>query len=196
MKQRYTLYIFLACVSLYACKKSSVKPTVTDVPIVSKPVIGSIGVNGTDTLTSVTGYISVQFAKDSINTDNTVIEFSPTAKPIYVRGEDAPYLPGFGVLSLSTLSSDNVPLAINELPITLPGITVNLKISAKTDGLYHLNMQNVSSLPNGFDVWLRDNYKKDSLDFREFSTYAFNIYNADATTFGSKRFQVVIRKKK
>ena len=38
-----------------------------------------------------------------------------------------------------------------------------------------------------------DKYKGDSLDMRQNITYRFNIYKTDSTSFGSKRFTLVIR---
>ena len=66
-------------------------------------------------------------------------------------------------------------------------------VNAKTDGIYKLNMISINAIPGIFEIWLMDNYKKDSLDFRNNSSYAFNIYTADTTSYGSKRFSLVVR---
>jgi hypothetical protein len=195
MKQRIGALILIACIAFTACKKTGVKPGTDETPVVAKPVIGSVPIiGGADTLTSINGYLRLALAKDSINTDNTVINFKPTAKAVYVRNEDAPYLTGFGVVSLASMSSDNVPLAINAWPLNLPGVTINLKVNAKSDGVYTLKMQTINNIPDSFQIWLKDGYKKDSLDMRLYHSYAFNIYTADTASLGSHRFKLVVRK--
>jgi hypothetical protein len=144
--------------------------------------------------TTVLQYMRLQLFKDAINTDDTYIGFNPTYKTQYSAMEDAPYFQGFGQVSLCSFSSDNMPLAINKLP--LPGVqslTIHLKISAKEDGVYSLNMIDIVAIPQLFEVWLMDAYKKDSLDMRANKTYAFNLTEADTNSYGSKRFSLVIR---
>ena len=48
-------------------------------------------------------------------------------------------------------------------------------------------------LPQLYDIWLMDAYRKDSLDMRHNSTYSFNVVKADTTTYGTRRFSLVIR---
>jgi len=144
--------------------------------------------------TPVLQYMRLQLFKDAINTDDTYIGFNPSYKTQYSAIEDAPYFQGFGQVSLCSFSSDNVPLAINKLP--LPGVqslTINLKISAKESGMYSLNMIDMLAIPQLFEVWLMDAYKKDSLDMRANKTYTFNLTEADTNSYGSKRFSLVIR---
>lgn len=133
--------------------------------------------------------------KDSINSDGILINFDPAASVAYVPGEDAPALQGFGPVSLQSLSSDNIPLSINALPLTEKGQTIGLKVWAKTDGVYKLALADINSVPNSFQIWLKDSYKKDSLDIRQYNSYTFNIHPADTASFGAHRFQLVIRDK-
>jgi hypothetical protein len=141
----------------------------------------------------VNGYLRVKLAQDSINTDGILIEFNPTASAAYVPGEDAPSLQGFGVVSLASLSTNNVPLAINVMPLTGKGASIGLRVNVKSDGVYTLNMQQINAVPNTYSLWLMDGYKKDSLNMRLYPTYAFNVYKSDTTTFGSNRFKLVVR---
>jgi hypothetical protein len=106
------------------------------------------------------------------------------ANTAYIKGEDAPYIAGFGQVSLSSSSSDNLPLTINVVPLTPKGITIGLNLYAQTDGTYYLKMDSINSVPKSYQVWLKDNYKKDSLDMRLHSSYAFDLYNADTASFG------------
>ena len=139
-------------------------------------------------------YLRLQLAKDSVNTDETYIGFKPDAQTQYLINEDALYMQGMGEVSFASISSDNVPLAINRLPYPKQQpLTINLKTMATADGLYTLNMTQMVAIPTLYKVWLMDAYKKDSLDMRQNKTYAFDVALADTNSFGSKRFSLVIR---
>jgi len=149
---------------------------------------------GTPPPTAIAQHLRLQMAKDSINTDDTYIGFGAGFKTQYVFNEDAPYLPGEGKVGICSISSDNIPLAINKLP--LPGqqsLTIKLKVKATEDGNYSLNMTEEVAIPQLYDIWLMDAYKKDSLDMRANKTYAFNLIKADTNSYGSNRFSLVIR---
>jgi len=101
---------------------------------------------------------------------------------------------GQGEVSFCSISSDNVPLAINRLPYPKqPPLVIGLRVNASADGVYKLNMTQVAAIPQIYQIWLMDAYKKDSLDMRQNETYAFDINLADTDTYGSKRFTLVIR---
>ena len=194
--------LLLIGVLFFSCTKDQVKPNdastsgTTQTSTGSQTLhTGSTSSSGTTTTTTddVNGYLRLKLAKDSINTDGILIEFNPATSAAYVAGEDAPSLQGFGVVSLASLSSDNIPLAINVMPLTSKGASIGLRVNAKSDGVYTLNMQEINSVPSTYSLWLMDNYKKDSLNMRLYPTYAFNVYTADTTTTGSHRFKLVIR---
>lgn len=201
--------ILLSGIFLTACQKSNVTPdTVQTQPVqttnpVTKPITQGTGIantgssasSTTDAGSSVTGSMRLQLAQDSINTDGILFDFDPKASASYVRGEDAPSMSGFGLVSLSSLSTDRVPLAINVLPLTTKGISIGLRVNAKNDGIYKLNLSDLKSIPDSYSIYIKDAYKKDSLDLRLYSTYAFNIFKADTASFGSNRFKLVIRSK-
>jgi len=142
---------------------------------------------------NVLQYLRMNLAADSVNKEETVVRFDNSAQTKYDINEDAQYMPGSGVISLSSMTADSVPVAINNMP--LPKRTQSIKLSVKTvaDGRFTLNMTEVKSIPGLFQVWLMDAYKKDSLDFRHNSTYAFDVLHSDTNTFGSNRFSLVIR---
>jgi Putative Ig domain/Secretion system C-terminal sorting domain len=138
-------------------------------------------------------HLRLQMVMDSINTDDIYIGFKSTASTQFANDEDAPFKQGNGKISLSSISSDNIPLAINRLP--LPGLKqliIPLSVAARANGTYKLNMTELDAVPQLYEVWLMDRYKKDSLDMRKNTTYAFDI-TADTNSYGSKRFQLVLR---
>jgi hypothetical protein len=196
MKNKIFTLLALTIIGLSSCRKDAVEPTVTPTPVSPKVVASTTSLNQ-DTVSNDTtkGYLRVQLAMDAANFDNILIDFNPAAHAAYVRSEDAPAMSGMGAESLSSLSSDGVSLAINQLPLVSSGTTVALAVNAKATGTYNLNLLTVSSIPATIDIWLKDNYKKDSLDFRLYPSYAFNLDKADTNSFGSHRFSVVLRKK-
>jgi len=147
----------------------------------------------TDTIVNLTGYIKIELKKDTFNKDNIIIYFDPHSSASYVPGEDAPHLQGFGLESLSSLSSDGISLAVNVLPLKQHGDCIKLDASVKSSGLYKLSMIQTDSIPAKYHVWLMDSFKKDSLDLSVHSGYNFDIYTADTTSFGKNRFSVKIR---
>jgi len=193
MKKRFTI-LAVTCIFFAACQKDSSAP---------EPVATGTTKKTTSSVTTSTpvaaandttkGYLRLQLAKDSTNTDDILVEFNPASKASFVSTEDAHAFAGFGQESLSSLSSDGVSLAINTLPLWSKGTTVALSVSAKATGTYRLNLTTISSVPAAFDIYLKDNLKNDSLDFRKYPSYAFNLVVTDNATFGSKRFSLVLR---
>jgi hypothetical protein len=198
MKLRTGAFILFFGIVFYSCHKDGVKPNIVENTLNQGANTSSSEFNHgapkiDSSANSVTGYLRLRLYMDSINSDNVLISFKPNSSPLYVSGEDAPTLQGFGQVSLSSFSSDNIPLAINTLPLTLQGVKIALRVTAKSDGVYNLQMKSISGIPSMYSIWLMDSYKKDSLDLRQNPVYAFNIYNADTTSFGSNRFKLVIR---
>lgn len=179
-------------ICMAGCQKENVAPDST--PTKANPKSSPSTNLNQDTISNDTtrGYLRLQLAKDAVNADNILLEFSPAAKCSYSGSEDARTFQGMGQVSLSSLSSDNVALAINSLPLSTKGTVVGLVVNAKSTGAYKLNLSAIHTIPASIDIWLKDKYKKDSLDFRQYPSYAFNI-TADTNTFGSHRFSVVMR---
>jgi hypothetical protein len=86
-------------------------------------------------------------------------------------------------------------LTINALPFTGHGQTIALKVDAKSDGSYQLKLDSIYAIPATCQIWLKDAYKSDSLDFRQAANYTFSIVKADTATFGSHRFRLIFRNK-
>ncbi len=139
-------------------------------------------------------YLRLKMAEDLVNTDEIIIRFESNAALNYEPGLDAPYLQGLGQVSLSSISNDHVNLAINVLPLpALSPLIIGLNVNASNNGNYTLNLNKVVGVPELFDIWLMDAYKKDSINMRHDTSYSFSINKTDSTSFGSKRFSLVIR---
>jgi hypothetical protein len=138
-------------------------------------------------------YLRIQMALDSFYNEDVLINFNKNTKTTYDINEDAPYRLGTNKVNLNSISSDNVSLAINQLPLPTKSQVIGLNVGAVADGIYTLNMKQIVSIPQLFDIWLMDAYKKDSLDMRHNTTYAFNIYKSDTNSYGAKRFTLLIR---
>jgi len=138
-------------------------------------------------------YIRLQLNQDSVNNDDIVIHFSSGASTDYVQDEDAPYKPGYGTVSMASISSNNVTLAINNLPLPKTSQTIDLAVNTVADGTYNINMKELEGVPQLFDVWLMDTFKKDSADMRHNTTYTFEVSKSDTNSFGTHRFKLVIR---
>jgi len=193
MKLRILTIVLFSAICLVSCQKDAIAPVAATTPVSTKTTSSTTTLNQ-DTVSNDTtrGYLRVQLAMDAANTDNILLEFSPASKGIYVSSEDARTFQGFGLVSLSSLSSDNVALAINSLPLQTKGTTIGLVVNAQSNGNYNLNLSTIHAIPSTIDIWLKDNFKKDSVDFRKNPSYAFAI-TSNANTSGSGRFSVVLR---
>jgi len=136
--------------------------------------------------------LHLKMSLDSINNEETIITFNPNSKTSYVINEDAPHHTGNGLVGLSSISADNVLMAINSMPLQQTQ-TIPLKVYAANNGIYKIDLSQPSPLPALYDVWLKDAYAKDSLDIKHNPEYSFNIITADTGTFGTNRFSLVVR---
>jgi sugar lactone lactonase YvrE len=143
-------------------------------------------------LVHVNPLIRLKLAADTIHTEETLIAFRPDAKSEYAFNEDAPHKAGVGMVGISSMSSDHIKLAINTMPIT-SSMTIPLNVNSTVSGLYNIKLSQDIPLPSIYEVWLKDAYKKDSLDIKDNPTYNFDINISDTTTYGSNRFSLVIR---
>jgi len=150
---------------------------------------------GTSLIAINNQYLRLQLmGKDSTIGEQTLIRFKDNASNTYDDDLDAYYKPGPGAASLFTRSQDNAGLCINTIP--LPGTKskiIKLNVNATDGGLYTLSLRDLVAVPQLYDVWLMDAYKKDSLDMRQNKTYSFNIDKSDTASFGNNRFTLVIR---
>ena len=87
----------------------------------------------------------------------TVVYFEPGAAAGFDRAFDARYLNGCSGLLLATESATAGPLAINGLPaLTGTDALLPLRLAVATTGTYALSVDNLTNLPTGYRVYLRD----------------------------------------
>lgn len=132
---------------------------------------------------------------DQYNYDDIAIAFDSAATTKYNYNLDSEYLPGIDAPEgLFSLSSDNVPLSINIVPLPKQQpLVIRLGTAVKYSGLLTLERTELDSIPPIYEIWLMDKYKKDSLDLRANANYVLNVDKNDTASFGSNRFSVVIR---
>ena len=131
---------------------------------------------------------------DSLDYDDIFIGFNSMASANYNPYEDGKYLPGLSAAEgLSSISADNVQMAINYLPLPKrPRQEIKLFVTGKNSGMYTLKQTSLESIPQLYDIWLLDKYRKDSVNLRTQTSYAFNINLDDHASYGTDRFSVVM----
>lgn len=142
------------------------------------------------------GNINLQLVQDSANYDFARIRLADTYKPTYDVYEDAEDLNGSGqTVFFGAITSDKQLVAIASQPLQKQNTSVFLSVDDNTTGIYTIKKVNITGIPAAYDIWLMDHFKKDSLDLRANSAYNFNLDKSNPATFGTARFEVVIRKK-
>jgi hypothetical protein len=151
---------------------------------------------GRATLDSVTKLLRLKLYIDQYNYDDIAIGFNSGASAAYNPYEDSEYLQGIDAPEgLSCFSSDGVALSIDLLPLPQQSPDViRLDVETQDSRQITLKRTELDSLPKMYNLWLVDNYKKDSIDLRVDSNYVFTINKSDTATFGAWRFKVVITK--
>ena len=139
-------------------------------------------------------HLLLAMVKDTINFEENYLAFSKSASSKLIDNEDARYLLGSSQVHFSSLSSDKAKLAINRQPLpTLGTSAIPLSISATSDGSYQLKLKEISALPSIYQLILKDNYLKDSINLRMQPNYNFTITNGDTLSYGASRFVLLIR---
>ncbi len=136
--------------------------------------------------------LKLTMSLDSINNEEILLAFNPDAKKSYVINEDAPHKKGAGLIGFSSISGDSVLMSINAMPLQ-QSQAIPLAVYAASDGLYTLSLSQLNALPLLYDIWLKDAYRKDSLDTKHNPVYSFDVSNADVNSYGTGRFTLVIR---
>lgn len=160
-------------------------PAAQNKPVLIKPVATQ-----RDTIPDG-GSFKMMIQKDSSHADETLVIFNHSASTMYLNTQDAVYFPGFGIASISSLTSDGVTCTIQKLPY-LQENPIRLKVNARYDGIYILRLGYVDQISQNIRFWLKDKYMRDSLDMRV-GNYAFQVIKADTNTYGSRRFTIVLR---
>lgn len=142
-----------------------------------------------------TPLLRLKLIKDSINFDAVVIVLVKGISAAYNADKDAEDLGGNGAPeSLSALSSDSVKITIHRRPI--PGKqqeVIPLFADATASGDYKFRLTDLEDMPDLYEVWIKDNLTKDSVSVKQNGEYAFTIDKVNLASFGSNRFQLIIR---
>ena len=159
---------------------------------VSLPIVQDAFIEKSNTTLSG---LHLQISRDSLTSIQTGIYFGKNKSDKYSLSEDAFDLGGPSPqVYISSYSSDNVQLSINEMGDYIYGKRVKLFVKSVSDGMHILSLADVQNIDtNLYRIYLVDNLLKDSLDLVKTKAYAFNITNADTTTYGSDRFVLAIR---
>jgi trimeric autotransporter adhesin len=132
---------------------------------------------------------------DQYNYDDIAIGFDSAATTVYNNQIDSRYLPGIDAPEgLSCFSADGVPLSVFMVPLPKQNpLVIKLDVEAQSNGPMTFLRTELDTIPKIYDLWLIDKFKKDSVNLRTDTSYAFTVDKSDTTTFGSNRFSVVIR---
>jgi hypothetical protein len=140
-------------------------------------------------------YLRLELGNDSINNDQTAIRLINSSSSTNIESYTARHATGSGTVSLSSQSTNLDDLSINA--VTFPNQkqtqAIKLNLNVTSNGTYQLKLIDIVSVPELYDIWLMDAYKKDSVNLRVNNIYSLDINKADSTTFGSKRLSLVIR---
>jgi hypothetical protein len=139
--------------------------------------------------------LRIRLVKDAYNYDEIAIGFDAETTTVYNNRLDSRYMEGINAYEgLSSLSADSVQLSVNIVPLPHLGpLVIRLDVEAAASGTFTLERTELDSIPAIYDIWLMDKFGKDSLDLRAATSYVFNVDKKNGATFGSNRFQVVIR---
>ncbi|HYK77830.1 MAG TPA: T9SS type A sorting domain-containing protein, partial [Daejeonella sp.] len=128
--------------------------------------------------------------QDSKNTDETAIIFQEGNKAVY-GGADVTYFSGSSV-SLSSVTSDGKNVAINFMPDLKDIPELKLWVNAAASGPVKLNFTDFKGAGE-YQVFLKDAYLDKVVNVRVSPVYEFSIDKANASTFGSERFKLLLQ---
>lgn len=139
----------------------------------------------------------LKMERDSIVHDYCGVYFGRDWDDSYTAHEDAIDIDAAAAkVYMSSYTSDGRRTAINDMAdYTNTSKSIKLYVNAITDGTYTLKIEQIRNIDPLYDIWLKDNFKKDSVDFRANPAYTFNITRSNAATFGAARFVLIIRRK-
>ncbi|HQQ96812.1 MAG TPA: T9SS type A sorting domain-containing protein [Cyclobacteriaceae bacterium] len=125
--------------------------------------------------------------------DEMVIQFTDNASVAFDNQLDARKLPNPTAFNLSSLSSDNVKLAINAMPMSQDCYSsIKLDVSNVPAGSYSLNFSDFETFTNSLTkIFLQDAFTGQSIDVRLSTSYAFQV-TSNTASFGSDRFSIKV----
>jgi hypothetical protein len=138
--------------------------------------------------------LHLQISQDSIVNNSCGIYFKSTWADKFDI-EDAGYLSGATSVFMSSYTTDGYKTAINKLADFTKNKVIKLNVAASADGQYHLTLTDFQNIDTTiYNIYLRDNLKKDSLDIARYKTYLFDMKVSDTASF-SNRFELAIERK-
>jgi len=143
--------------------------------------------------TALTG-LHLQLTKDNFNFVQTGVYFGTGNNDKFTQNEDAVSVNGSGAqVFLSSYSSDNVNVGINELGDYSTGKRVKVYVGATSSGAYNISLADIANIDTiNYNVFLIDHKMNDSVDMVRNKSYAFTINNSDTSTWGANRFVLAI----
>lgn len=140
-------------------------------------------------------YMILNIAKDTTGKSEILIGFNQGSTKKYNQIEDDYYLSGQMPQAMWITSDDgkNLVSKWRTLPNATEPDTIKIAVTASASGQYALTRSELTDIPGLYNIWLIDNYKKDSLDIRHNDKYIFNIDLSDSASYGKGRFRMVIR---
>jgi hypothetical protein len=142
--------------------------------------------------------LRLKLAKDSINTDESMILFEANSQNSYEKDNDATRINGIGnIATLATYAAGSTQqLAINHLhsidSTTRVKLYVSISASASNNSL---SITGFNSLDIRYDAYLLDHYKNDSVKISATGLYNFTTRTDSTDSFGANRFELVFHKK-
>jgi hypothetical protein len=183
-----SVLLLLSLFALAACKKEAM---VAPAPAPLK--FADVAALKNDTIPDKAAF-KIKLVKDENNYDETMFIFNKAASLDFDGNQDAVYFPGFGQESLSSISPDGKNLAIYKLPYR-PNMSIDLNVNVANSGAFVLTLSYANKIPSNIHVWVRDNYLDNSFDVSA-KDYSFKVIKSDANSYGSERFQLVMKDSK
>jgi hypothetical protein len=130
--------------------------------------------------------------------DEAYLKINPKAKPS-LDDFDGPKMSN-NFFDLSTLSSDNVPLAINAINESICGLTIPLHIvksgsTVMENGRYSLSFLRSGFFCHGFTILLKDAYTGHVQDVSVDPGYSFTVSSASPGASAANRFSITFQEK-
>ena len=135
---------------------------------------------------------AIKMFEDSVKYDIALLKFELAAAKNYVFKEDALKMTNSRI-NLGFVTPNNRIVQINTIP-NLPTNSTDtfiIKTSSIKNGTHWLTFEDKAILPANKSVVLVDAYNNNIIDVKTTSTYAFNIDNTLAATYGN-RFKLII----
>jgi hypothetical protein len=125
--------------------------------------------------------------RNNISEDAALIAITDFGTDNFDAGFDGSKHSNIGMFSLSTLSSDNRALAINNISDAFCTKEIPLKLENTAAGSYTLLAENLSSLSGVGRLTLMDRFTTTSIELLDGEQYSFDI-TSDPASFGAGRF--------